>query len=95
MYKRQEYDELAETVGAYQDKFESVQIAAPLLGDVGTDATAVSYTHLPYGLGPHLPFEPFITDRGSFFLLVLQLCFIVDGMLVLLQLCLLYTSRCV
>ena len=37
-----EYDELAETVGAYQDKFESVQIAAPLLGDVGTDATVIN-----------------------------------------------------
>ena len=39
-----------------------------------------------YGLSPHLPFEPFITDRGGFFFLVLQLRFIVDGMLVLLQL---------
>lgn len=37
-----EYDELAEAVGAYQDKFESVQIAAPLLGDVGTDATVIN-----------------------------------------------------
>lgn len=37
-----EYDELAETVGSYQDKFESVQIAAPLLGDVGTDATVIN-----------------------------------------------------
>lgn len=37
-----EYDELAETVGAYQDKFESVQVAAPLLGDVGTDATVIN-----------------------------------------------------
>ena len=37
-----EHDELAETVGAYQDKFESVQIAAPLLGDVGTDATVIN-----------------------------------------------------
>lgn len=37
-----EYDELAETVGAYQDKFESVQIAAPLLGDVGTNATVIN-----------------------------------------------------
>ena len=40
----------------------------------------------PYGLGPYLPFEPLITDWGGFFFLVLQLCFIVDGMLVLLQL---------
>ena len=37
-----EYDELAETVEAYQDQFESVQIAAPLLGDVGTDATVIN-----------------------------------------------------
>lgn len=37
-----EYDELAETVEPYQDKFESVQIAAPLLGDVGTDATVIN-----------------------------------------------------
>lgn len=37
-----EYDELAETVESYQDKFESVQIAAPLLGDVGTDATVIN-----------------------------------------------------
>ena len=37
-----EYDELAETVESYQDKFESVKIAAPLLGDVGTDATVIN-----------------------------------------------------
>ena len=37
-----EYDELAETVEPYQDKFESVQIAAPLLGDVGTDTTVIN-----------------------------------------------------
>lgn len=37
-----EYDELAETVESYQDKFESVQIAAPLLGDVGNDATVIN-----------------------------------------------------
>lgn len=37
-----EYDELAETVESYQDNFESVQIAAPLLGDVGTDATVIN-----------------------------------------------------
>ena len=40
----------------------------------------------PYGLGPHLPFQPLIADRGGFFFLVLQLRFIVNGMLVLLQL---------
>ena len=40
----------------------------------------------PHSFRPNLPFEPFITDRGGFFFLVLQLRFIVDGMLVLLQL---------
>ena len=40
----------------------------------------------PYGLGPNLPFQPLFADRGGFFFLVLQLRFIVDGMLVLLQL---------
>ena len=39
-----EYDELMETVEAYKDKFESVKVAEPLLGEVGEDA--VSYTHL-------------------------------------------------
>ncbi len=37
-----EYDEMVETVNAYQDKFESVKIAEPLLGEVGADATAVN-----------------------------------------------------
>lgn len=37
-----EYDELAESVNAYQDKFESVKIAEPLLGEVGADASAVN-----------------------------------------------------
>lgn len=37
-----EYDELAEAVEAYQDQFESVQIAEPLLGEVGSDATVIN-----------------------------------------------------
>ncbi len=32
-----EYDELMETVEAYQDKFETVKVAKPLLGEVGSD----------------------------------------------------------
>ena len=37
-----EYDELCEAVANYEDKFESVKIAEPLLGEVGSDATAVN-----------------------------------------------------
>ncbi len=37
-----EYDELMESVEAYQDKFETVKIAEPLLGEVGTDATVIN-----------------------------------------------------
>ena len=37
-----EYDELMEAVEEYQDQFESVKIAEPLLGEVGTDATVVN-----------------------------------------------------
>ena len=37
-----EYDELMETVEAYKDKFESVKIAEPLLGEVGEDETVVN-----------------------------------------------------
>ena len=37
-----EYDELCEAVAAYEDKFESVKVAEPLLGEVGDDATAVN-----------------------------------------------------
>lgn len=37
-----EYDELAEAVDEYRDQFESVQIAEPLLGEVGSDATVVN-----------------------------------------------------
>ena len=37
-----EYDELFETVADYADKFESVAVAEPLLGEVGRDASAVN-----------------------------------------------------
>ena len=37
-----EYDELMEAVDAYKDKFESVKVAEPLLGEVGSDASAVN-----------------------------------------------------
>ena len=37
-----EYDEMCETIDAYRDKFESVSIAEPLLGEVGSDATVIN-----------------------------------------------------
>lgn len=37
-----EYDELVEAVEEYQDHFESVKIAEPLLGEVGTDANVIN-----------------------------------------------------
>ena len=37
-----EYDELMEAVDGYKDKFESVKVAEPLLGEVGADASAVN-----------------------------------------------------
>ena len=37
-----EYDELVEAVEAYKEQFETVKIAEPLLGEVGTDATVVN-----------------------------------------------------
>ena len=37
-----EYDEMVETLEAYQDKFESVKIAEPLLGPVGADASVIN-----------------------------------------------------
>ncbi|MBQ2161186.1 MAG: sirohydrochlorin cobaltochelatase, partial [Firmicutes bacterium] len=37
-----EYDELVAAVEAYRDKFESVQVAEPLLGEVGADASAIN-----------------------------------------------------
>ncbi len=37
-----EYDELSESVEAYRDKFETVKVAQPLLGEVGKDASKVN-----------------------------------------------------
>ncbi len=37
-----EYDELMEAVEAYQDRFETVKTAEPLLGEVGTDASVIN-----------------------------------------------------
>ena len=37
-----EYDELTEAVESYQDQFEKVVIAEPLLGEVGSDAAAIN-----------------------------------------------------
>lgn len=37
-----EYDELMEAVEAYQDQFETVKVAEPLLGEVGEDATVIN-----------------------------------------------------
>ena len=37
-----EYDEMCEAIDAYRDKFESVSIAEPMLGEVGSDATVIN-----------------------------------------------------
>lgn len=37
-----EYDEVMEVVETYKDKFESVSVAEPLLGEVGSDATEIN-----------------------------------------------------
>lgn len=37
-----EYDELMESVEAYREKFETVKVAEPLLGEVGEDAAVVN-----------------------------------------------------
>lgn len=37
-----EYDELMESVQAYQNQFASVKVAEPLLGEVGSDADAIN-----------------------------------------------------
>lgn len=37
-----EYDELMEVVEEYKDKFESVKVAEPMLGEVGVDATVIN-----------------------------------------------------
>ena len=37
-----EYDEMVEAIDRYKDKFESVAIAEPMLGEVGDDATVIN-----------------------------------------------------
>ena len=37
-----EYDEMTEAINGYKDKFESVAIAEPMLGEVGEDATVIN-----------------------------------------------------
>ena len=37
-----EYDEMVEAIDAYKDKFQSVSIAEPMLGEVGDDATVIN-----------------------------------------------------
>ena len=37
-----EYDELVETIDNYKDKFETVTVAEPMLGEVGSDATVIN-----------------------------------------------------
>ena len=37
-----EYDEMVEAIDGYKDKFESVAIAEPMLGEVGDDATVIN-----------------------------------------------------
>ncbi len=37
-----EYDELTETLDKYADKFDSVTVAEPLLGEVGSDASVIN-----------------------------------------------------
>ena len=37
-----EYDEMCEAIDQYKDKFESIAIAEPLLGEVGSDATVIN-----------------------------------------------------
>ena len=37
-----EYDEMCEVIDACRDKFESVSIAEPMLGEVGSDATVIN-----------------------------------------------------
>ncbi len=52
-----EYDELTEAVENYKDKFESVKIAEPLLGEVGSDATVINEIRRPL--------QKHITAEGS------------------------------
>ena len=37
-----EYDEMVEMIDSYRDKFETVAVAEPLLGEVGSDATVIN-----------------------------------------------------
>ena len=37
-----EYDEMCEAIEAYKDQFESVSIAEPMLGEVGSDVTVIN-----------------------------------------------------
>lgn len=37
-----EYDEMCEAIDGYRDRFESVSVAEPLLGEVGSDGSAVN-----------------------------------------------------
>lgn len=37
-----EYDEMLDALAAYEDKFESVKVAEPLLGEVGNDASVIN-----------------------------------------------------
>ena len=37
-----EYDEMCEAIEAYRDKFDSVSIEEPMLGEVGSDATVIN-----------------------------------------------------
>ena len=37
-----EYDELTEALKKYEDKFDSIKVAEPLLGEVGADATVIN-----------------------------------------------------
>ena len=37
-----EYDEMNELLDRYKDKFESIAVAEPLLGEVGDDATVIN-----------------------------------------------------
>ena len=37
-----EYDEMVEAIEKYQDKFEQIAVAEPLLGEVGDDATVIN-----------------------------------------------------
>lgn len=37
-----EYDEMMEAMAAYEDKFEKIAVAEPMLGEVGNDATVIN-----------------------------------------------------